>query len=268
MSFLGGSEPQFDPADAFVPEHIPEPGAFLAGHDVLGGRDHVALHRTAADAFEEYGVYDATFGYNLARLNRDPRHTDAGFRYAEEADDPTTLGPSSRRLPPSVRRPNRSRSGRSARSTRSTPTATSWSASASTPRSTGATPSTSASRSWSPERPIRSQSGIAAARPPIRRLRSDRAVRVEHVPANDHSGAARTDGSMTATDTVLDVRDRDDPPFPIISDALDDLGPDESLLLVNSFEPEPLYDVLADRGFDHETERVDDDEWHVTIEPE
>jgi len=24
---------------------------------------------------------------------------------------------------------------------------------------------------------------------------------------------------------------------------------------------------LADRGFDHETERVDDDEWHVTIEP-
>jgi uncharacterized protein (DUF2249 family) len=71
---------------------------------------------------------------------------------------------------------------------------------------------------------------------------------------------------MTQTDTVLDVRDRDDPPFPVISDALDDLGPEESLLLVNSFEPEPLYDVLADRGFDHETERVDDDEWHVTIE--
>ncbi|KDS90510.1 hypothetical protein FK85_13430 [Halorubrum saccharovorum] len=91
MSFLGGSEPQFDPADAFVPEHVPEPGAFLAGHDVLDGRDHVALHRTVADAFEEHGVYDATFGYNLARLNRDPRHTDAGFRYAEDADDPTTL---------------------------------------------------------------------------------------------------------------------------------------------------------------------------------
>jgi uncharacterized protein (DUF2249 family) len=73
---------------------------------------------------------------------------------------------------------------------------------------------------------------------------------------------------MTATDTVLDVRDRDDSPFPVISDALDDLGPDESLRLGNSFEPEPLYDVLADRGFDHETERVDDDEWHVTIERE
>ena len=73
---------------------------------------------------------------------------------------------------------------------------------------------------------------------------------------------------MTQTDTVLDVRDRDDPPFPVISDALDDLGPEESLLLVNGFEPEPLYDVLADRGFDYETERVDDEEWHVTIEPE
>ncbi|PAU84785.1 hypothetical protein CK500_04505 [Halorubrum salipaludis] len=73
---------------------------------------------------------------------------------------------------------------------------------------------------------------------------------------------------MTETDTVLDVRDRDDPPFPVISDALDDLGPNETLLLVNSFEPEPLYDVLADRGFDHETERVDDDEWRVTIERE
>jgi uncharacterized protein (DUF2249 family) len=73
---------------------------------------------------------------------------------------------------------------------------------------------------------------------------------------------------MTENESVLDVRDRDDPPFPVISDALDDLGPDESLLLVNGFEPEPLYEVLADRGFDHETERVDDDEWRVRIERE
>ncbi|MFC7324285.1 hypothetical protein ACFQMF_06785 [Halorubrum rutilum] len=91
MSLLGGSEPEFDDPDEFVPEHVPEPGAFLTDHDVLAGEDHVAVHRHARDAFEEYGVYDATFGYNLARLNLDPRHPDAGFRYAEEADDPTTL---------------------------------------------------------------------------------------------------------------------------------------------------------------------------------
>ncbi|WP_144921054.1 DUF2249 domain-containing protein [Halorubrum salsamenti] len=42
------------------------------------------------------------------------------------------------------------------------------------------------------------------------------------------------------------------------------LGPNESPLLVSGFEPAPLYDVLADREFGHETERVDD-EWRVTI---
>ncbi|MGQ3330257.1 MULTISPECIES: DUF2249 domain-containing protein [Halorubrum] len=73
---------------------------------------------------------------------------------------------------------------------------------------------------------------------------------------------------MTEHESVLDVRDRDAPPFPVISDALDELGPDDSLLLINGFEPEPLYDVLADRGFAHETERVDDDEWRVRIERE
>ena len=71
---------------------------------------------------------------------------------------------------------------------------------------------------------------------------------------------------MSDAESVLDVRERDDPPFPVISDALDALGSDERLRLVNDFEPVPLYDVLADRGFDHETERVADDEWHVTIE--
>jgi hypothetical protein len=91
MSLLGGSEPEFDDEGAFVSEHVPEPGAFLGGHDVLAGADHVAVHRRAADAFEDHGVYDATFGYNLARLNLDPRHPDAGFRYAEEAGDPVTL---------------------------------------------------------------------------------------------------------------------------------------------------------------------------------
>ena len=66
-------------------------------------------------------------------------------------------------------------------------------------------------------------------------------------------------------DRTLDVRTLDEPPFGPIVDALEDLAADETLLLVNSFEPVPLYDVLEDRGFHHETERVADDEWHVVV---
>lgn len=66
---------------------------------------------------------------------------------------------------------------------------------------------------------------------------------------------------------VLDARDVDGEPFGAIMDALADVEDGESLLLVNSFEPEPLYGVLDDRGFEHETARVDANEWHVEITP-
>jgi len=81
----------FDEYDEFVPETVPEPGPFLDGADVLTGEDHVAFHRLTREIFEERGVYDATFGYNLARLNLDTRHPNAGFRYAESPDDPDVL---------------------------------------------------------------------------------------------------------------------------------------------------------------------------------
>ncbi|MFB6189226.1 MAG: hypothetical protein ABEI57_05035 [Halapricum sp.] len=88
---LGGGADTFDDQDTYVPEHLPEPGSFLDGHDVLTGDDHVAVHRMAREVFEARGVYDVTFGYNLAKLNRDTRHPDAGFRYARDNDDPMTL---------------------------------------------------------------------------------------------------------------------------------------------------------------------------------
>jgi len=81
---FGGSEDTFDAYDEFVPDHAPVPGEFLDGHDVLDGREHLALHRLARELFEERAVYDMTFGYNLARLNCDTRHPDAGYRYAVE----------------------------------------------------------------------------------------------------------------------------------------------------------------------------------------
>ena len=81
----------FETWDTFEPDTVPAPGPFLEGHDVRTGDEHAAFHRLTRDLFEERGVYDATFGYNLARLNLDRRHPDAGFRYAVDADDPSVL---------------------------------------------------------------------------------------------------------------------------------------------------------------------------------
>ncbi len=77
----------FDDYDEFVPEHIPKAGPTLDGHEVLIGDDHVRVHKIARDVFEVRGVYDSTFGYNLAKLNLDQRHPEAGFRYALAPDD-------------------------------------------------------------------------------------------------------------------------------------------------------------------------------------
>lgn len=83
------ADAEFDEAGSFVPAHLPEPGPFLADATVLTDEAHVAVHATARELFEARGVYDITFGYNLAKLNRDRRHADAGFRYGRE--DATTL---------------------------------------------------------------------------------------------------------------------------------------------------------------------------------
>ena len=87
----GGSDVGFDSYGTFVPEHNPDPGPFLSETSVLTGTDHAAFHRLTMDLFDERGVYDMTFGYNLARLNLDHRHPDAGFRYGRETDDGSVL---------------------------------------------------------------------------------------------------------------------------------------------------------------------------------
>ena len=67
-------------------------------------------------------------------------------------------------------------------------------------------------------------------------------------------------------DRELDVRELEGAPFDHIVAALGSLPRGETLVLVNSFEPEPLYDVLETRGFSHRAERVASDEWHVAVE--
>jgi hypothetical protein len=86
---LGGrsQSASFDRFDEFVPEHLPEPGPFLKEADVLDDEAHAAVHRVTREVFEARGVYDMTFGYNLAKLNLDTRHPDAGYRYGEGDED-------------------------------------------------------------------------------------------------------------------------------------------------------------------------------------
>jgi len=84
---FGGTTTAFDAYDEFVPGNVPQSGPFLDGHDALDGKHHLAVHRLARALFEDRGVYDMTFGYNLARLNNDPRHPGAGYRYAVEDPD-------------------------------------------------------------------------------------------------------------------------------------------------------------------------------------
>ena len=74
-----------------------------------------------------------------------------------------------------------------------------------------------------------------------------------------------------STDTVdegtseLDVRGIDGEPFGEIMDALDSLPDDGTLVLVTSFEPEPLYSVLEQRGYTYDTSRAAENEWRVAI---
>jgi uncharacterized protein (DUF2249 family) len=67
------------------------------------------------------------------------------------------------------------------------------------------------------------------------------------------------------TDRRLDAREIDGEPFGEIMAALGELPDGESLLLINSFEPEPLYGVLEERGYEHETTNPDPEVWHVEI---
>ena len=79
---FGSTADSFDDRGEFVPDHLPDPGPFLVDCEVLADESHVRVHEWTREAFEARGVYDATFGYNLARLNLDARHPDAGIRYA------------------------------------------------------------------------------------------------------------------------------------------------------------------------------------------
>lgn len=65
---------------------------------------------------------------------------------------------------------------------------------------------------------------------------------------------------------IVDVREdirRGDEPFDRIMQAVAALEDDQELVVVNVFEPVPLYDMLAQQGFSHETIRTPEGDCHV-----
>jgi uncharacterized protein (DUF2249 family) len=66
--------------------------------------------------------------------------------------------------------------------------------------------------------------------------------------------------------TVLDVRpelEQGGEPFVPIMEAAEGIETGGTLVIIAPFEPVPLYAVLEERGFSHETEKVAADEWVV-----
>jgi uncharacterized protein (DUF2249 family) len=72
--------------------------------------------------------------------------------------------------------------------------------------------------------------------------------------------------SKAEAEVILDVRpdvESGGEPFMRMMEAASTLQPGKTLVIIAPFEPIPLYDVLAARGFSHETAMVADDEWVV-----
>jgi uncharacterized protein (DUF2249 family) len=70
------------------------------------------------------------------------------------------------------------------------------------------------------------------------------------------------------TQRVVDVRDdirRGEEPFDRIMGAVASLGDGEELVILNLFEPVPLYGVLGQQGFSHETARTPEGDWCITF---
>lgn len=75
---------------------------------------------------------------------------------------------------------------------------------------------------------------------------------------------------MTQTPLELDVRPilrAGGEPFTAIMDAVKSLDPGRALRLLATFEPVPLYAVLAKKGFDHAAREIGGGDWEVSFTP-
>ncbi|MDP2727943.1 MAG: DUF2249 domain-containing protein [Dehalococcoidia bacterium] len=53
--------------------------------------------------------------------------------------------------------------------------------------------------------------------------------------------------------------------FPTIFGKLGELAEGDSLLLINDFEPAPLFSELKSRGYSYESHQIGQSEWHIKI---
>ena len=80
------------------------------------------------------------------------------------------------------------------------------------------------------------------------------------------SGAERVMETPEHTTVTVDVREdirQGREPFDRIMAAVSQLEPGDTLLLINSFEPLPLYRVMEQNGFTHWAERTADGAWKI-----
>lgn len=56
-------------------------------------------------------------------------------------------------------------------------------------------------------------------------------------------------------------------PFSRIMDAVARLAPGQALVLYATFEPTPLFAVMARKGFGHTARQIDGGDWEVRFEP-
>ncbi len=90
-------------------------------------------------------------------------------------------------------------------------------------------------------------------------------VDIGKLPAADDKGNADAPEPV-----LLDVRPyqrRHEEPYDAIMAAVDGLAPGQSLLLVNTFEPTPLFRVMEKRGFSHACKCVAPEEYHIVFSP-
>ena len=85
-------------------------------------------------------------------------------------------------------------------------------------------------------------------------------VRIEKV--GGAPAAEPVEGNTVVVDVREDIRAGREP-FARIMGAAEGLGAEQELRVINVFEPVPLYEAMAQRGFAHETTRLEDGAWQV-----